>query len=48
MSFDRCGDEGKGIATLLATGLDDRQHRLDKTTARYALRPEGKLPPDRT
>ena len=33
MGFDSGGDEGKGVAALLTTGFDYRQHRLDKATA---------------
>ena len=37
MSFDGGSDEGKNIAALLPTTLNHRQHRLDKSTATYAL-----------
>ena len=46
MRFDGGGDEGEGVATLLAAGFDHRQHRLDETAAGGALRSERQLPPD--
>jgi hypothetical protein len=35
--FDGGGDEGEGVATLLAAGLDHCQHRFDKA-AEYSER----------
>ncbi len=36
----------EGVATLLATGLDHREHRLHETTAAGTLSAEGELAPD--
>ncbi len=46
MSFDGGCDEGKNIAALLTTTLNHRQHRLDKSTAPYALSSKRQLPPN--
>ena len=46
MSFDGGGQEGEGVAALLAAGFDHRQHRLDEAAAAGALRPKGELPPN--
>ena len=46
MSFDGGGEEGEGVAALLAAGFDHRQHRLDEAAAGGALRPERELPPN--
>ena len=46
MSFDGGGDEGEGVATLLAACLDYRQHRFHEATAGGALRSKRQLPPD--
>jgi hypothetical protein len=45
MSFNGGCDEGEDVATLLATTLDHRQHRLDETAAAGALRSKRQLPP---
>ena len=46
MRFDGGGDEGEGVATLLAAGFDHRQHRLDKAAAGRALRSKRQLSPN--
>ncbi len=38
MRFNGGGHEGKGVAVLLATGFDHRQHCLDETATGSALR----------
>ncbi len=45
-SFNGGRDESEGVATLLATALDHRQHRLDETAAARALSSKRQLPPD--
>src|ERR1035437_7078428 len=45
MSFNSGRDEGEGVAMLLATALDHRQHRLHEATAAGALRSERQFPP---
>src|SRR3990167_8742339 len=45
MSFNGGRDEGEGVATLLATALDHRQHRLHEAAADGALRSKRQLPP---
>ncbi len=44
--FHSGGDEGEDVATLLAAGLDHRQHRLREPAAAGALRAKRELPPD--
>jgi hypothetical protein len=46
MGFDGGGDEGEGVAALLAAGLDYHQHRLNETAAGCALRPKREFSPD--
>ena len=45
MSFNSGRDEGEGVATLLATALDHRQHCLHKSAAARALRSKRQLSP---
>ena len=40
------GHEREGVATLLAAGFDDRQHRLHEATTAFALRSERQLSPN--
>src|SRR3989304_1028735 len=46
MSFNGGRDEGESVATLLATTLDHRQHRLHEAAAARTLRSKRQLPPD--
>ena len=46
MSFNGGRDEGEGVAMLLATTRDHRQHGFHKSAATGALRSERQLPPD--
>ena len=46
MRTDGGGEVLKGVAALLAAGLDDRQHRFHEAAAAGTLRAEGELAPD--
>jgi hypothetical protein len=46
--FNSGSDEGKDVAALLATDLDDFQHRFHEAAARRALRPERQPTDPRT
>jgi len=46
MSFDGGSQRGEGVAALLAASFDDRQHGLNKATARGVLGPKRESPPN--